>query len=177
MASTSDERGTDRDRRYELGARLIGRGAVWLGAIGVVTWPVSLLVVLATRGGGDRLLRAVLNDPRRRPWLFALYAGGWLWSIVLALSGTAFLRGSNAGRRGLIGCALALAAVSVAGTAFNLTQMPAILASLPPPVPAWQRLYTDWTMNLASLFLALAVAGSAIWLLTRPAVVERSGRS
>src|SRR5438045_3788498 len=82
-------------------------------------------------------------------------AGGWLWSIVLALSGTAFLRGSNDGRRGLIGCALAFAAASVAGAAFNLTRMPAILASLPPPVPAWQRLYTDWTMNLASLLLTL----------------------
>ena len=35
----------------------------------------------------------------------------------------------------------------ICGAVFNLACMPAILTSLPPPVPAWERLYTDSTTN------------------------------
>ena len=108
--------------------------------------------------------------------MLAVYAGGWVGSIVLLVSGVAFLRGSRAGRYGLIGCAIVGVAVCVANVVFNLTCLPAVVASLPPPAPAWERLYVDWKVNLASLLLALAIGGSIIWLLTRPAIIVIESR-
>src|SRR5438552_3764409 len=74
--------------------------AVYVGSIGVVIWPVSLGVIVATNGGGDRVIRTLLVDPHWKPWLLAIYAGGWVGSIVLLVSGRAFRRGRRAGRHG-----------------------------------------------------------------------------
>jgi hypothetical protein len=149
---------------------------VYLGGIGVVMWPLSLVVILATKGGGDRVIRTLLVDPYWKPWLLAVYAVGWVGSIVLLVSGTAFRRGSRAGRYGLIGCAIAAGGASICGAVFNLACMPAILASLPPPISASERLRTYWTTNLVTLFVTMAAAGSAFWLLTRPEVIGGAGR-
>src|SRR3954451_11435659 len=101
MTATRDQRNSVRDRRYALAARLVAGGTVFLGAIGVVMWPVSLVITLSNWSAGDRVVRALLADPRWKPWMLAVYAGGWVGSIVLLVSGVAFLRGRRAGRYGL----------------------------------------------------------------------------
>jgi hypothetical protein len=172
MTITVKERSPVRDRLYARGAKLVGRWAVEVGAIGAVMWPVLLLINSYNCFLGDRLIRALLADPRWKPWVLASFTGGWVGSIVLLVSGRTFLRGSGAGRYGLIGCAVVSVALSVASAVINLTYLPAVVASLPPPARAWERLCTDWKANLASLLVGLAIAGSVIWLLTRPAIIK-----